>query len=161
MLTYNELSDAVEKLLKGGDTPISDIKLDDIVDDSGNKRFVEGTPTFVLHSSYNIVSDYQKWSLSGTHLMIVGVLTANGGTSLTVENVYEVTLPTYIFSKIMTFPNSTLVSRTSALASNTSATMDAQLYKDTENNKLYIRTPATIASGVTYRIQFDLLIDSE
>lgn len=135
--------------------------LENIVDKNGNKRFIEGTPNFVLSEGYNVVSVYEKWSLSGTHLMIVGVLTANGNSNLSSKKVYEITLPNWIFSKIVTFPNSVVVSRISALASNTSASMTALLNKDVQSNILYVTAPTEVRDGVTYRIQFDLLVDNE
>lgn len=52
----------LENLLEG-------VAFEDIVDKNGNPRFIEGTITPETISG--ITFTYCKWSLSGTHLMIV------------------------------------------------------------------------------------------
>ena len=70
--------------------------LDDIVDSQGNKRFIEGN---LEKGSSTATITYNKWSLSGTHLMIViaGTISSN---LETYHNIAHGTLPTYINSKI-------------------------------------------------------------
>ena len=67
--------------------------MENIVDSKGNKRFVEGPLTTTTISG--VTYSYSKWSLCGTHLMIVlgGTIAANtsliSGTSLAYVILYK------------------------------------------------------------------------
>ena len=64
--------DLVASLLANGVTPemILNPKMEDIVDADGHKRFIEGNVTPANIIGENDIQ-YAKWSLSGSHLMIV------------------------------------------------------------------------------------------
>lgn len=133
-----------------------------IVDSHGNKRFVEGnmsTPT-----NENITLDYGKWSLSGTHLMIVASITIAPNTSLKYVNVCgTLNIPSYILNKVVPIMSNKVdfkkfQSYVGALISDSLA---FNLAKD--SSKLFIEG-YDLTAGETekvLRIQFDLLIDSE
>ena len=137
--------------------------LSDIEDSAGNKRFIEGEG--VATTITNLSISYKKWSLSGTHLMIVYA----GGTSSTVsfsanQKLIEYTLPEYVSDKIYPVWSDNLILTNMYFidgGGSTVETMKVLVKKD--NNKLVIQnTQAWDVSGTThFRFQFDLLIDSE
>lgn len=133
-------------------------------DSHGNKRFVEGgmsTPT-----NQNITLNYGKWSLSGTHLMIVASITIAPNTSLDYVNICEtLNIPSYILNKVVTIvPNSNKVdfkSFRSYIGTSTSDSFTFDLGKAPLN---LIIEGYNLTAGNTeriIRIQFDLLIDAD
>lgn len=133
--------------------------LSDIVDTNGNYRFVEGDG---IPDTTNITSSYCKWSLSGTHLMIVlaGKYIVNNVADQTVLAQYEV--PEFILNKI--FPvwgdNIEMKQVFARLEAGTGYEDWFKFVK--ENGKLKILQQGQYNHNDTYfRIQFDLLIDSE
>ena len=72
--------------------------LDDIVDSKGNKRFIEGEGTPATITGMTIT--YNKWSLSGTHLMLVLAGTFDNDVSATATLV-SFELPEWILNKIV------------------------------------------------------------
>lgn len=142
--------------------------LDDIVDSQGNKRFIEGNGTPATLSG--LTSSYCKWSLSGTHLMLVFAgKWANGSTFNTGDTLVSFIVPNFIAEKIYPvwetvggLENSSFV--LANVVGGGDININCTLRKNTENpNELYI----TLATGYTlsqdkfFRIQFDLLIDSD
>ena len=77
--------------------PSTDFKMENIKDNSGHNRFIEGD--LDTYTVANVTFSYAKWSLSGTHLMIVLAGTnkqqVNAGTYLA-----EFEPPTWIYNKI-------------------------------------------------------------
>lgn len=144
----------------GSSTPL----LEDIVDSAGNKRFVEGEATPETISGFTF--SYNKWSLSGTHLMMVCAGTVDsanlisGLTICTYENI-----PDYIMNKIVAlwFNGTTVDVKTvyfRSLEDSSGTSVNIRLVK--ENNNLYVKCYASQAiTNVGFRIQFDLLIDAD
>lgn len=136
--------------------------MSDIVDVNGNYRFVEGN---LSDGSTGASLSYKKWSLSGTHLMIV--LAGTVSSNLTdYQALATVAFPSYINSKI--FPlgtNAQLVSVAKGFfIKNTEYTAtEYNFYLRKQSDQFYILPAQTITISETYnfRIQFDLLIDSE
>ena len=138
--------------------------MENIKDKDGNLRFIEGKLT--LSEVSGITFGYNKWSLSGTHLMIVlggtianGSQIANGTWAILdslpqwIQNKIEPIFSTVIDSKIVPFYASDF----------TSATMSLSLYKDSVGIKI-VRiggTTTTFTADRNFRIQFDLLIDND
>ena len=141
-----------------------------IVDSQGNKRFVEGN--FPVKNINGITWMYHKWSLSGTHLMIVLAGKNDSDANITFEGnevfgELQANSLSYIFDKISTVTVYNLVS-----------TAVFRTYKDyttTEKGNLSLVKPSAnhiriinwnravtdIPVGTAFRVQFDLLIDSE
>lgn len=138
--------------------------LEDIVDSAGNKRFIEGAGT--PETIPGITFTYNKWSLSGTHFMIVlaGTVTSVTLTSNMTFCVYE-DIPDYIINKIIAiwYSGTTIDVKTAVfrnLEDNSSSSVNVRLNK--EDNKLYIKGfSSTTSSSSAFRIQFDLLIDTD
>ena len=72
--------------------------MEDIKDKDGNLRFVEGD--IALETISGITQTYGKWSLSGTHLMLVLAIDITD-TTINVDDVFaNIELPDYIINKI-------------------------------------------------------------
>lgn len=140
---------------------------ENIVDAQGHKRFVEGDIT--IETIEGVTQTYGKWSLSGTHLMLVVVCNVDTTANLRSVKLCDINLPDWIKDKIIvTFPiYSTVISATLTIKDVSSgdviATPSIYLRKDNTNN-VYINfanTTITITSNSLFRIEFDLLIDNE
>ena len=136
--------------------PKAGSSLDDIVDSKGNKRFVEGEGVSSLEG---MTVKYNKWSLSGTHLMFVLSFVTTG----TIEQ-YSIlmayNLPDYIRDKIVA------VSFNDLICTKNEISMD--VYNDQKkfeinkvDNEIRLDTFSNINPGREFRVQIDLLIDSE
>ena len=95
MITKNQLDNEIKVVKK----PISSL-----VDANGNDRFVEGDITPV--SMTGVTYSYKKWSLSGTHLMIVACGTITSGNKFVGGgDLFKVELPTWILAKVQPVMN--------------------------------------------------------
>ena len=139
--------------------------LDDIVDSKGNPRFIEGNGT--LATIEGVTSSYNKWSLSGTNLMIMSIITLGTGITINAgEDILYFELPQWILDKIYPIMDSTLVNRINALRVNTTGsgtptTTAEMIYKTSTGLKITNYSKITTTNEVNILIQFDLLIDSE
>ena len=145
--------------------------MDNIVDSHGNKRFVEGniSLSLALDNSYNLV--YGKWSLSGTHLMIVLAVKCTTNNSILAGAWFNETtfMPNYIYNKI--YSSSVIVGGTRNLVSinqplairNSAIINGPKFFLQKSNGGLQIVSfdDFTFSTDDYLRIQFDLLIDSE
>lgn len=134
--------------------------LEDIVDSADNRRFIEGIVP--IESLGEIIVDYNKWSLSGTHLMLVTVLRNNSGSDLSIIDslIFSLELPNWIMSKIIPDSND-LISTYAVYDFNRTGACFVDLKKIDGKLKLYGHSSnATIKMNSSYRIQIDLLIDS-
>lgn len=157
----------------GGDLEVTgDIKgMEKIVDSDGNARFVEGDIT--LESSFTtlgVTKLYGKWSLSGTHLMIVLALSIPSGVTTPENGIFcEITLPSFIHNKLTGLWGNVLevkdiTFRDATLWYSGVAVLNSVYLNKIGDNKVRLNTSAaTITTEVesTCRIQFDLLIDAE
>ena len=137
--------------------------LEDIVDKNGNKRFIEGNGTPIIRSG--LTTTYCKWSLSGTHLMCVIAGNLAIGTSFEREDILaSFTVPSYIGSKIFPVYQNNIEFRTVSFYGNDGTTQNVSFNLGCENNTInFTFSSMYTASGQErrFRIQFDLLIDSE
>lgn len=135
--------------------------ISNLVDSKGNPRFVEGNGTPATIEGFT--STYCKWSLSGTHLMIV--LAGNiANTTLISQNSNLATFdfPDYIKNKIVpTFATS--INRISATFYNEDYSQQTLIVNLLKTTNIAIQTGAvfTASKDRSFRIQFDLLIDNE
>lgn len=146
------------KLVANKELPL----FEDIVDKNGNKRFIDGdiTPETVT----GITWSYAKWSLSGTHLMIVvcGQIAStnkfNGGDAL-----FKVYLPEWVMDKITPTMNK-LISYSQFIAVDTNYGSEVvSNYYDKETTYVLCGVSSdsdTFTNDANFRIQFDLLIDN-
>jgi hypothetical protein len=149
--------------IKNGVTPL----FENITDSHGNKRFVEGNIT--MGNIEGITQTYGKWSLSGTHLMLAFVFTADAGTALpTSSEIARVTLPQFILNKINPLDQGGYIDgKTFYMRGKTNwwqITYSLNIALNKGQNYISFSTTSvipTITTDCVVRIQFDLLIDNE
>ena len=130
-----------------------------IKDNSGNLRFLEGTPN-VTQSIENIVK-YAKWSLSGTHLMLVLAIYNDTGSDITISNYSnfcDFSLPSWMMDKIYpTNPTNNILGSVGV-----EGLSGIRCTKSSSGRIQFVTmSNMTIADSNAYRFQFDLLIDME
>lgn len=136
--------------------------LDDIVDAEGNKRFIEGNLTIEITeeevTTYGFTPIYNKWSLSGTHLMIVSSFSVTAGWTPN-KTLFSATVPDYIYNKVFPIVEGGFVSRLKVPDSQN--TDKVFLLNKGNNNKLEVYSSSTFSADRAVRVQFDLLIDTD
>ena len=141
------------------------MNITELFDSNGNPRFIEGNGT--LATIEGVTSSYNKWSLSGTNLMIMSIITLRSGITIDVgEDILYFELPQWILDKIYPITDSTIVNRINALRVNTAGsgtptTTAEMIYKTSTGLKITNYSKITTTNEVNILIQFDLLIDSE
>ena len=143
-------------------TPIAEPLIQNIVDSNGNKRFIEGAGT--LNPIEGITYTYNKWSLSGTHLMLVVAGTIADETVISgYPKLVDFDLPQYILDKIIPVVGIRISNQQNNLfAADNSSQLWHSLLAKVDN--LHIRltvSPLTLTADRSFRIQYDLLIDTE
>ena len=139
---------------------IEGILLDSVVDKKGNQRFIEGDINVVEEEGVSYT--YAKWSLSGTHLMVVLAGHVADATVLTGRKICTISLPDWVFNKITpVFGNNMEYTQLYLYADDTTTQNTAiTFFKETNNLAMY-RASLTLTKDRSFRILFDLLIDAE
>ena len=157
-LTSIKIGDTVY-LIPSNETPL----LEDIEDSAGNKRFVEGDGTPKTISG--VTSTYCKWSLSGSHLMIVFAGSINTSTTISGTRLAEYTIPSFIYNKIYPTFGDVIEIKTLNAYPESGATPQGGavwFYKKNDIIYLYYNDSTTFTGSIRYfRLQFDLLIDAD
>lgn len=157
MYSKPQLLEAVES-----ESKLNGIKVfEDIKDKDGHARFIEEsiTPEEISGMTFT----YAKWSLSGTHLMIVLAGNIANTTALTNGTNYaRVKLPKWILDKIYPTFLVTILRYTQEYWAENYSTQTAPISLLKSTNDLIISTNGITANNDRlFRIQFDLLIDNE
>ena len=138
------------------------INTSELVDSKGNPRFVEGDGVPLEQEGFT--SAYCKWSLSGSHLMCVLAGTIENTTVITAGTVLaSFELPDYIKDKIVAVWQTYLayVSQSSYASDGTSQNITVFIEKTSSGLRLLKSGTLTLSANRSFRIQVDLLIDSE
>lgn len=132
-----------------------------IVDKNGNNRFIEGD--LDVETITGVSFTYAKWSLSGTHLMIVIAGDVASGTTLSQQDLCTIDLPDFIKDKIVVlFSSVVALNETKAYDGSWNAQdIYSYLYKSSDNIGINVYSTTEFATNKSFRIQFDLLIDNE
>ena len=136
-----------------------------LVDAQGRERFIEGDGEEVAVQE-GVAYSYLKWSLSGSHLLIVCAGTIASATETSTQVVVEYPIPKWIYDKLYPMVDNYLDFKnvpTTNHGYNQVETFQAVLSKKNNANTLCITTLGkTFASyDVAFRISFDMLIDNE
>ena len=166
MWSEEEIQELIEE--QGGSGGSGSSTLDGIVDSKGNKRFIEGDLTLLLTPEemerYGATIKYSKWSLSGTHLMIVACLSFTKATQQTPDiKMFAVNLPNWIKEKIKPVFDTYLISHIIA-PKYPNGNLSSDLYIGRDNQitlNLTHLIDYDITANCTVRYQFDLLIDTD
>ena len=135
---------------------------ENIVDKAGHPRFIEGDIT--IEATAGFTQSYGKWSLSGTHLMLVvagsieNATTWEGGKKL-----YEVELPQWLMDKIIPVGSQRIENRTYPIFSiDASSAQNLPTFLGKVNSKLVLTLSGLTTDAKRYfRVANDLLIDNE
>jgi len=162
---YIDTNDAKYLFLSNAQTigAISELPVfENIVDKDGNKRFIEGN--IATGTITDVIFTYAKWSLSGTHLMIVLAGNATNGANFQGEFALF-TIPSFIHNKIVAlFGSSDNVAKVNfSMFNDDLSTQETSAYLQKQaDNKLRIYVNGiTLTKDRQFRIEFDLLIDDE
>ena len=140
-------------------------RMEQIVDADGHNRFIGGDINMGTLPS-GITSSYHKWSLSGSHLLIVIVLNVeNGATSSGIQQI-NFELPKWILDKIVPVFGSYVVDRGSdAIKDSDASTVGAIFNNISKPDANTLRFSYYIGNETTgdgfVRLPYDLLIDNE
>ena len=133
-----------------------------LVDEDGHERFIidDGIPSTITGVTFS----YYKWSLSGTHLMIVLAGTIENGTEFTTNTeLANFQIPSWIGDKIYpVWATYSIELKVIDMRDNSwgSQTFNCVLQKTSGTNlRLTNLSNVTLSSDKGFRIQFDLLID--
>lgn len=144
------------------------LNISTLTDSKGNPRFVEGNGVINESLPSGVEISYCKWSLSGTHLMLVIAGTIADTTAISNNTLLaEFIIPSFIADKIYSVWGVNIETKNiPCVAENWSIQqLNVVFLKVSGQSKLQIRTSGgatfTATAGRGFRMQFDLLIDSE
>ena len=150
----------INKIVVNG-SEVNANQLEGILDKDGHERFIEGNVS--VETITGLTQTYGKWSLSGTHLMLVLAGSIESGTTIADGSkiASSIAIPNWILDKITPTSHSLILYKTEYLLAEdwTRTTFETYLNKE---GQLVIRTNAslTTAKDYTFRMQFDLIIDN-
>ena len=146
---------------------VGDVKIfENIVDSDGHKRFIDGNINPIEVTG--ITHQYAKWSLSGTHLMIVDAIKVADESTITAYSVIgEITIPEWMGTKIYPIGTGDWVVVKNVTASDydgadTLVTTSFMLRKVSNTSlTIYCLDTITATQDLYFRFSTDLLIDNE
>ena len=137
---------------------------ENIVDKDGHKRFIEGDILLNENIPEGITKTYGKWSLSGSHLLIVLCINVLDTTIISAGKIVDnIELPDWIKDKITAISGANVViSPTNGYASDGSSQNISSYLGKSNLNEIYIYLGnLTLTKDRIFRFNFDLLIDTE
>ena len=135
--------------------------LETIKDSNGNNRFVEGELNLLNTVPAGLTKVYGKWSLSGSHLLIVLCINATNGTTISAD-ICQFELPEWVADKIYPIASEYVDYKSFSLFADNLSTQQLQVFLRKYPSKVFsINTNSlTLTADRTGRIAFDLLIDN-
>ena len=134
-----------------------------LVDADGHNRFIEGDINLTPNVPAGITKTYGKWSLSGTHLMLVicgeieNATVISGGTVLC-----EIELPSWVFDKITPLYGDNLDYHNTPIFNAAGQTQTMGNYLRKASSVIEIRMSGiTLSDTRSFRFNFDLLSDND
>lgn len=163
VIVHGDSTAFVGDVYTGEDTSVYDFE--HIVDKDGHNRFIEGngTPTTFEGVTYN----YTKWSLSGTHLMLVCDIKIAGETALATNDItVDFAIPKWVFDKLFPSIDPYLDAKKSDIRVSgyvvSGLSIESYCYKVSESTIRICSLAHTAGASDEYaRIEFDFLIDNE
>ena len=145
---------------------LTGLVLEGIYDKDGNPRFIDDDLLVNDTLPTGVEVTYAKWSLSGTHLMIVIAGTIEDNTSVApITGLAVANLPQFIKDKIYPMTSQYLGAFNGQIVNTgTYSVTGSSVNVDKVNDGLRIDTNSTITStdnSLVFRYQIDLLIDNE
>lgn len=139
------------------------ILMDSIVDSQGHKRFIEGNG--VPNTIEGFTFSYCKWSLSGTHLMIVLAGSVANETAFTYKELARFNnIPRWVLDKIVAVFSNKIIRLSIGMYASSGVQQNLGLFlAKPDGNNLIIETSGdsvTLNADRNFRAEFDLLIDT-
>lgn len=133
-----------------------------LVDKDGHERFLEGD--LKDDEIEGVTLSYKKWSLSGSHLLIVVAGSVEDTTALTGQ-LASFEPPQWIYDKVYPIAEGSTIAQFSVtlFSSDVQSSQNITGRLRKLNNKLDVRFPGSVTMTAKryFRIQIDLLIDNE
>lgn len=143
-----------------------DVVIENIKDEDGHDRFIEGNLALASSGFTGITFNYGRWSLSGTHLMIVvSGVAENNATMQDNLHIASASIPAWIYNKIM--PNATNVVDVkdfNVIVASHAMSKYGTITLRKQNDILRLDNSSgakSITTGGMFRIQFDLIVDNQ
>ena len=135
---------------------------ENIIDKNGNNRFIEGEIDLLDSVSSDVTKDYGKWSLSGSHLLIVLGITIADATTIT-GALSKLNLPDWIVDKIVPLAGNNVIYKPGQYAMGDDSSVQQITHMLTKlSDGIYIYSGSLTTTAIRHtRFQFDLLIDDE
>ena len=159
MYSKPQLLEAVEQ-----EAEVNGLKaFENIVDKDGHKRFIEGE----VHLDNSVPSGYTelygKWSLSGTHLLIVIAFSIDNAVNTGyVTTLTTVNIPDWIKNKIVPLGNTYIELKNVYGYASDDSTQQVACQLRLRNDEIAIsQSSITMTAKRAFRVAFDLLIDDE
>ena len=151
------------KVLSKAEAKLVKKDISTLVDKDGHDRFIEGDIELDSGVPEGVEKLYAKWSLSGSHLMIVICFSIANGTVVSGANALTyIDLPKWVMDKIVPITSNIVDSR-SITVFNTAfsgQSMGTSVVK-TPGDKLRLNCNITATDDRIARYTLDLLIDNE
>ena len=135
---------------------------ENIVDKDGHKRFIEGDIS-LASSIEGVTLEYSKWSLSGSHLMLVLAGKIDNGATINGTMTNAIQLPAWVIEKIKpTYGSIVLRQNVTAYAGDGGTTQTILSVVAKSSGNIVIAGYGFTATDDRYfRMQFDLVVDNE
>ena len=141
---------------------INSALLEEIKDEKGHKRFVEGNGEVSIIPG--VTFSYFKWALSGSHLMFVLAGECDEDTIINDgAPLVSFTLPDWVVEKIYPVWSTQIERKTTSFTASdwSTQTGDVSLQKIDNGTKIIKVGAITFTKDRAFRISFDLIIDNE
>lgn len=148
-------------VLNGNEVQLN--SLEGLQDAQGHNRFIEGDGN-VSQTQTGLTSTYCKWSLSGTHLMLVLAGYFADTTQIADSTIAKFSIPTWILDKIYPTYSTHIEDKTiKAYNDDASSTQNFEFALTKLSDGLYLipNSLTTMTDKRNFRAQFDLLIDND
>lgn len=147
----------IDRIVDSDDNPL--IICENLKDANGNNRFIEGNIS--TNEISGITYNYTKWSLSGSHFMIVIAGTIENGTNITSRQIASATLPAFIHSKISVGQNGFIDTKPFNMIASDNTTQQVRIDFDRNSGNIvsFWISDITLTAKRSFRFAFDLLID--
>ena len=133
-----------------------------LVDKDGHSRFIEGDGSPKTISGITI--NYCKWSLSGSHLLLVCAGNVDASTVITTDEFASFVVPEWVYNKLSPMTSKYLDFKTVSITSNgyqASTSISAVLTKEDDKLHIIVLSKSFDAVDMFFRISFDMLIDND
>lgn len=137
------------------------LEFENIVDKDGHNRFIEGDIEIDEYSG--IEKTYGKWSLSGSHFLIVLAISIEDTTTPNQRRCCLINVPQWVLDKIYDITGYIVVSNsfTGYDVNFNTQTIIANLLKQNNQLKINYGNEVAVTGKKFFRLNFDLLIDNE